>query len=223
MKKIIYHGSDHVIKKPQVGYGKSYNDYGMGFYCTENLNMAKEWSVGLNHNGYANKYSIQCENLEILDLSEYSMLHWLTVLLENRQFETSNPLAIEAKEYLLETFHLDYEKADIIIGYRADDSYFSFASDFLNGSISYRQLCNAMRLGKLGEQFVLKSKTAFERLAFLEAELAEYDEWYKKKSFRDKTARNQYFDRERNHRQRSDLFITKILDEEMKPNDPRLR
>ena len=43
------------------------------------------------------------------------------------------------------------------IGYRADDSYFSFASDFINGAISYRQLCNAMCLGKLGQQFVLKS------------------------------------------------------------------
>ena len=51
----------------------------------------------------------------------------------------------KAKEYLMNTFHLDYKSADIIIGYRADDSYFSFASDFINGAISYRQLCNAMR------------------------------------------------------------------------------
>lgn len=78
--------------------------------------------------------------------------------LENREFDTSAPLAAEAKEYLMNTFHLDYKSADIIIGYRADDSYFSFASDFINGAISYRQLCNAMRLGKLGQQFVLKAK-----------------------------------------------------------------
>ena len=35
MKKTIYHGSDHIIEKPQYGYGKPYNDYGVGFYCTE--------------------------------------------------------------------------------------------------------------------------------------------------------------------------------------------
>ena len=82
--------------------------------------------------------------MTILDLNApgYTMLHWLTILLENREFDTSAPLAAEAKEYLMNTFHLDYKSADIIIGYRADDSYFSFASDFINGAISYRQLCN---------------------------------------------------------------------------------
>lgn len=151
------------------------------------------------------------------------MLHWLTILLENREFDTSAPLAAEAKEYLMNTFHLDYKSADIIIDYRADDSYFSFASDFINGAISYRQLCNAMRLRKLGQQFVLKSKAAFEQLEFLGYETADSKEWYKKKAFRDQTARRQYFDVERNRRQRGDLYITTILDEEMKPNDPRLR
>ena len=52
---------------------------------------------------------------------------------------------------------------------------------------------------------------------------ADAKEWYKKKAFRDQTARRQYFDVERNRRQRGDLYITTILDEEMKPNDPRLR
>ena len=207
MEKIIYHGSDHIIEKPKFGYGKPYNDYGVGFYCTENPNMAKEWGVGIDHNGYANQYRIECDGLTILDLNtpDYTMLHWLTILLENREFDASAPLAAEAKEYLLKNFHLDYKSADI------------------NGAISYRQLCNAMRLGKLGQQFVLKSNVAFERLEFLGYETADSKEWYKKKAFRDQTARRQYFDVERNRRQRGDLYITMILDEEMRPNDSRLR
>lgn len=225
MEKIIYHGSDHIIEKPEFGFGKRYNDYGMGFYCTENPNMAKEWGADIDHNGYANQYKIECEDLTILNLNtkKYTMLHWLAILLENREFDTSTPLAMEAKEYLCTNFHLEYESADIIIGYRADDSYFSFASDFINGTISYRQLCNAMRLGKLGQQFVIKSKEAFGRIEFLGYETADFREWYKKKAFRDQTARRQYFDVERNRRQKGDLYITNILDEEMKPDDPRLR
>lgn len=225
MEKIIYHGSDHIIEQPKFGYGKPYNDYGIGFYCTENPDMAKEWGVGIDHNGYANQYQINCDGLSILDLhtSEYTLLHWLTILLENREFDTSTPLAAEAKEYLTQKFHLDYENYDIIIGYRADDSYFSFAVDFINGAISYRQLSNAMRLGKLGKQFVLKSKRAFEQLHFLGYETADYREWYKKKAFRDKSARHQYFDVERNRRQKGDLYITTILDEEMTADDPRIR
>ena len=75
-------------------------------------------------------------------------------------------LALEAKEYLIESFSVDYNKYDAIIGYRAGDSYFSFAQDFINGTISYRQLNNAMHLGKLGLQFVLKSEKAFEKINF---------------------------------------------------------
>ena len=40
----------------------------------------------------------------------------------------------------------------------------SFAKDFVNNSINLEQLCNAMRLGKLGEQVVIMSKKAFDRL-----------------------------------------------------------
>ena len=80
-----------------------------------------------------------------------------------------------------------------------------------------------MRLGKLGQQFVLKSRRAFERLEFTGYEIASVQEWYKRKASRDHMARRKYFDLERNRRQRGDLYITTILDEEMKPDDPRLR
>ena len=143
--------------------------------------------------------------------------------LENREFDIPSALALEAKEYLLTNFSVDYKTCDAIIGYRADDSYFSFAQDFINGTISYRQLNNAMHLGKLEQQFVLKSKTAFDRIQFIDSEIAESSEWYTKKMLRDKTARREYFSVERNKRQRGDLYITQIMDEEMIPDDPRLR
>lgn len=225
MIRQLFHGSPSIIEKPQFGYGKVYNDYGLGFYCTDSLEMAKEWGVAQNRNGYANTYELDCEGLKILDLNgpSFNILHWLAVLLENREFDVPSGLALEAKEYILNTFRVDYQSQDAIIGYRADDSYFSFAQDFINGTISYRQLNNAMHLGKLGQQFVLKSKQAFDRIQFLGYEVAEHDEWYAKKMLRDRSARREYFSVERNKRQRGDLYITQILDEEMKPDDERLR
>ena len=225
MIRQLFHGSPSIIEKPQFGYGKVYNDYGLGFYCTDSLEMAKEWGVAQNRNGYANRYELDCEGLKILDLNgpSFNILHWLAVLLENREFDVPSGLALEAKEYILNTFRVDYQSQDAIIGYRADDSYFSFAQDFINGTISYRQLNNAMHLGKLGQQFVLKSKQAFDRMQFLGYEVADHDEWYAKKMLRDRSARREYFSVERNKRQRGDLYITQILDEEMKPDDPRLR
>ena len=225
MIRQLFHGSPSIIEKPQFGYGKVYNDYGLGFYCTDSLEMAKEWGVAQNRNGYANRYELDCEGLKILDLNgpSFNILHWLAVLLENREFDVPSGLALEAKEYILNTFRVDYQSQDAIIGYRADDSYFSFAQDFINGTISYRQLNNAMHLVKLGQQFVLKSKQAFDRIQFLGYEVADHDEWYAKKMLRDRSARREYFSVERNKRQRGDLYITQILDEEMKPDDERLR
>ena len=222
---ILYHGSKDIIERPIYGQGKKYNDYGLGFYCTDNIELAKEWGTSFERSGYANRYQIDCTGLTILDLNDdkYCILHWLPILLSNREFDTPAGLALEAKEFLKKNFMLDYKKYDIIKGYRADDSYFSFAQDFINGTISYRQLNNAMHLGKLGIQYVLKSKEAFNRIVFDGYEEADYKEWYAKKMKRDKSARREYFDVERNRRQRGDIYITQILDEEMSPDDKRLR
>lgn len=221
----IYHGSENIIKKPIYGYGKSYNDYGVGFYCTESIDMAKEWGVSFGKDGYANGYIIDLAGLEMLDLNDdkYCILHWLALLLKHREFSIQTALAYEAKEYLLNHFYVECEGYDIVKGYRADDSYFSFAQDFLNGTISYRQLNNAMYLGKLGQQIVLKSKRAFEKIEYIGYEVANHNEWYAKKMLRDKKARSDYFDVEKNKRRKDDIYVHQILDEEMKSNDIRLR
>lgn len=225
MEKAIYHGSSSIIEKPIFGFGKVRNDYGLGFYCTETLSMSKEWGVSKYANGYANIYNIETDGLSVFDLNsnEYTILHWLAVLLENRIFDIGSALAQEAKDYLLKNFAVPYKEFDIVTGYRADDSYFSFAQDFINGTISVRQLGNAMKLGELGNQFVLKSKKAFDAIHFEGYEIAESSEWFAKKELRDKSARRQYFDVEKNKRQRGDLYIIQILDEEIKADDPRLR
>ena len=221
----LYHGSDHIVEVPTYGFGKPYNDYGLGFYCTQHPDMAGEWAVGFDHDGFVNEYDFETNGLEIVDLDaqEFTTLHWLAVLLANRWFDVRAPIANEAREYLLANFAVDLSKADVVEGYRADDSYFTFAQDFINGTISYRQLGNAMHLGELGRQVVVKSERAFSRLQFLDAQEAPRSDWLPRRERRDREAREQYFDHERNTRKKGDLFITQIIDEEMGPNDDRLR
>ena len=221
----LYHGSDHIVEAPAFGLGKPYNDYGPGFYCTQHPDMAGEWAVGFDHDGFVNEDDFDTNGLEIVDLDaqEFTTLHWLAVLLANRWFDVRAPIANEAREYLLANFSVDLSKSDVVEGYRADDSYFTFAQDFINGTISYRQLGNAMRLGELGRQVVVKSERAFSRLQFLDAQEAPRSIWLPRRERRDREAREQYFDHERNARKKGDLFITQIIDEEMGPHDDRLR
>lgn len=115
---LIYHGSKDIIKQPVFGYGKRYNDYGLGFYCTESIDLAKEWAVDENRDGYANLYEIDEKKLDVLNLNSNSFctLHWLGILLENRSFELTTPLAREAKKYIKNEFCVDLSKADIVRG-----------------------------------------------------------------------------------------------------------
>lgn len=46
---LIHHGSVSIIKKPIDGAGKLSNDYGRGFYCTEDRELSMEWTVKDNH------------------------------------------------------------------------------------------------------------------------------------------------------------------------------
>lgn len=194
-KKIIYHGSEIIIEKPLFGYGKPYNDYGLGFYCTESLDLAKEWACADGDNkGYANRYEIDLEGLKILDLSsdEYSILNWMAVLVKFRTFDTSSAISKRAKEFLLANYYVDVSQYDVVIGYRADDSYFRFARDFLNNTISVEKLSKAIKLGELGKQIVLISRKAFLSLRYLGSEAADSRIYYERRRQRDIKAREAY-------------------------------
>jgi len=222
----LYHGSAKIIERPVFGKGNSRNDYGLGFYCTEEIELAKEWACGNKLGGFANAYLLDASELKILhlDTPEYGILHWLAILVNNRVFVADAPIVAENIEYLTAYFLPDVKDFDAITGYRADDSYFTFAMDFLSNTISLRQLSRAMRLGNLGKQFVLKSRKAFETVKFIRSEPADGEIYFAKRSERDKQAREQYFKRERKSaRQRDDIFMLDVLREEMKHGDARIQ
>lgn len=222
MRKVIYHGSSDIIKIPKYGYGKSYNDYGIGFYCTEHIELAREWACSEKMDGFVNEYSLDLNDLNILNLNEYTILHWLALLVDNRKFHISSPIMKRSMDYLKEKFLLDISSYDVIIGYRADDSYFAFAKAFLNNTISYKQLSNAMYLGKLGEQVVLKSEKSFNKIKFTNYEHVDNKIYYPKRKRRDELARLAY-QKELEKDVLDGLYMRDIIREEVTSGDERLR
>ena len=218
----IYHGSEKVIEVPTFGEGKKNNDFGLGFYCTESENLAKEWAVSSLRDGFSNRYTLDTEFLNILNLNspEYSILNWIAVLVQHRLFSLKTPIARKAKQYLIEHFAVNVNAFDVITGYRADDSYFDYAESFLNNAISVEQLARAMKLGKLGEQIVIKSKFAFSRLKFEGFNVAEKEEYYVLRKARDDEANKLYYDILEEGLE--GLYIRDIIREEIKNDDPRI-
>lgn len=223
-KLVLYHGSPVIIEKPAFGKGKAYNDYGRGFYCTEHIELAKEWACTEGTDGYANKYELDTAGLSVLNLSsdDYTILNWLAILMLHRKGRLSAPIAKQGREYLIQNFLPDFQNFDAIIGYRADDSYFSFARAFVTNTISLKQLGNAMRLGKLREQFVLKSPKAFEAIRFIDYTVADNTVYYAKRKARDDEARAAYM-KELETDDINGIFMRDIIREEIKADDPRLR
>lgn len=89
MRKVLYHGSGHIIEKPEYGKGMKNNDYGRGFYCTENLELAKEWACAKQKNGYANIYELDMTGIRFFPMFIISGLAF--------QFETGNPSYVAGK------------------------------------------------------------------------------------------------------------------------------
>lgn len=221
MNETLYHGSGKIIDKPQFGLGKPNNDYGMGFYCTKDFELAGEWAVDLERDGYVNEYTLNTDGLRILDLNEpkHCILEWLEILLENRRFDVQSDFGNEAVRYMHDNFSIDYRSYDLIRGYRADDSYFSFAEDFLNNAISLSTLETALKLGCLGEQTVLISRKAFHCIDNVGYHKALADRYYPSKEIRDTRARDDYRRIRREPWKRGEIYLMQIVDRELKRDD----
>ncbi len=174
MKRIIYHGTDHIIEKPLYGFGYKTNDYGSGFYCCSNKTLAGEWaSKNEDVQGIVNQYEIRDDDLKILDLTKEpnnSVLSWIAILVHFRKL----PLKLVKQcskeiEYLEKNYYIDVSQYDVVIGYRADDNYFQFPQALLRSEILIESLEEIFRLGDLGKQYVLISEKAFSRIKYIKS------------------------------------------------------
>ena len=225
-KIILLHGTDHIIEEPDINIGNEHNDYGKGFYCTKAEEMAKEWACKQNTDGFVNSYELNTDGLKILDLTDgqHTVLNWIAILLKYRTFKLSSEIAIDARDYIIEHYSVNISDYDVVVGYRADDSYFQYAESFVSNGLPLRSLNKALKLGKLGEQTVLVSQKAFDQIKFIDAAPVAKDEYYPKFIDRDSSARKAFKQEIKKSKvYRDDIFVLDILREEMQNNDPRIQ
>lgn len=197
-KLLLYHGSKESNLIPKYGYGSKNNDYGRGFYMTPDRELGKEWAWSGYTSGdsaFVYSYNLDLTGLSVLNLTELDSIHWVTELIYNRRLNLGegldNEVAVDNIKKLISRYKINTTGYDVIIGYRADDSYFQYATSFVKGLIYKGTLDTALRFGELGIQVFIKSKSAFEALSQVSVELVPrlYKQRYDK---RDKYAREQY-------------------------------
>ena len=184
MKKILYHGSRYSIKEPIYGFTSGMEqDFGPGFYCTEDEALGKEWASRERYSGINNKYELEIDGLKILDLTneEYSVLNWLAILFHFKKSSSESKLSLGYK--YLERFYIDISSYDVVIGYRADDRYFAFPKAFLNNEITLKSVEEVFLKGELGKQVLIRSRKAFSQLKYIsmeESDPIDHDNYFAK-------------------------------------------
>ena len=168
----IYHGSKRIIFKPIQGGSYIHNDYGPSFYTTIDLDAAKSWACKNDTIGVVNKYIVDNEKykkLKILDLTKndkYNVLNWVAILMHFRELDSSfirnNKIALD----WLNKYYIDVNEYDVVVGFRADDSYFRFPSRFVSNDLSFDDLEDIFLKGNLGVQYAFMSQRAIDLLSF---------------------------------------------------------
>ena len=227
MSKIkLFHGTDHIIEAPDINAGNPKNDYGRGFYCTKVDEMACEWACKKNTDGFVNVYDFDTTGLKTLNLLDgnHSVLNWIALLLTFRTFGIDSEVAVASRDYLIEHYSVDLSDYDVVVGYRADDSYFRYAESFVSNTLPLRSLNKALQLGKLGEQTVIISQKGFEHLKFVDVYPVDKSTYYPKFLNRDIKARETYKKEiKKSQSYKDDIFVLDILREEMANDDPRIQ
>jgi len=222
----LYHGSVRVVSHPSLSQARLHNDYGRGFYTTRVQDLAGEWACQRGSDGFINAYQLWTDGLVVLDLLDgtRSTLEWVSLLLKHRHFDLRLPTAALARDEIVERFCPDLSGVDVVVGYRADDSYFSYVRSFVENALPLSALEEALALGDLGEQTVLVSGKAFAQLTFMGYEPVRAERYYPRFLDRDEKARVGYTELlERQRPSLNDIFILDILREGMTRDDPRLQ
>ena len=206
---IFYYGADRKVEKPIYNYSESSpnNDYGKGFYLTKEKEKAELWASQYD-DGYCIKYDLDMKGLNVLYLNsstEEEIMLWISILVNNRFSKEEIENYKDTIKWLNAHYHINLDDYDVIVGYRADDSYFLYSRDFVANELSIDALARAMKLGKLGLQYCLKSEKAFQKIKTIEYTKIEKNNNYS--VFREKI-RQEYIETKKN----DDIHNVRILD-----------
>ncbi len=189
---MLFHGTSDKNVIPTYGLGEKKHDYGMGFYLTANIELAKEWAVCKPDvtNGWVHQYELETDELKILDFQGEAVLSWLAELMKHRDASDSKRYRMLAEKFI-DKYGIDTSGYDVIKGWRANASYFYIAKEFVRDNIDIDILEELLSLGELGIQYCIKSEVAYSKLHEVEEKMlkVDYVEFREKYNQRDISAR----------------------------------
>lgn len=214
---ILHHGSDRIIGAPFLEAARPGCDFGSGFYCTEDSELAGEWACRAGKPGFINRYEWDDDGFRVLDLRmsaalaeddededaeeadaekaaapadpEENLLKWLALVLSNRVVPSFSEEFRARVEWLRKYYLPDISEYDAIIGYRADDVWFSMIRAFLSDEVSIEALKKSLDEANCPVQFVFRTREAIGALKFVGTQIADDGVYYPRRKQRDRAVR----------------------------------
>ena len=151
---ILYHGTGATFENPDLDNSREDVDFGVGFYTTQNKEMAKKWASS-KRKSTINTYSFN----RIGDLKIYTF---------KLDFVTNNRLGIDSQK--------KYDKYDILIGPTAENKVFDTVNEYIKGTYTKKEAIQYINVAGFDQQIVFKTEKAIQSLKFIKRELLEPDE-----------------------------------------------
>lgn len=173
----LYHGSSERTFQPILDHGNINHDFGQGFYLTDNLKLAREWSVSYDQSvGYVHVYELDTTDLKILDFRTLPILHWVAEIMSHRNAKTMQRYCRQLSQ-LLDKYKVDTTMYDVLIGHRADASHFSIVKAFIQNQLDFTLLDKTLDDCESGTQYLIRTPKALEAL-HVTHELEEIDKGF---------------------------------------------
>ena len=145
--KIIYHGSQVIVERPEIRTGRFHKDFFFGFYCTNIKAQAIKWATRFPQTGYLSEFSYQANpELKVKVFPEMTE-EWLDFIVSCR---LGHP-----HEY------------DIVEGPMADDTIFAYVQNFIEGQISREAFWALAKFRHPTHQISFHTPTALQTLTFI--------------------------------------------------------
>ncbi len=153
---ILYHGSTFLVDKPEIRIGKSFLDFGVGFYLTTSKKQAERWAkIKMNRNkadvGFVSIHDFDMEKAKsTLNLKEFPVAdeEWLKFVADNRRGISGS------------------EEADIHIGPVADDNIYQTIRLFETGAYDAEYTVKKLKTEVLHDQWALHTNKALSLLTY---------------------------------------------------------
>lgn len=143
---MLYHGTNTIVKVPEVRVSGYYIDFGYGFYCTRLKRQAERWSITKRGRHIICCYEyIENPNLNTKIFTQMTD-EWLDFVVDCRQGVT--------------------HQYDIVEGPMADDQIWDYVEDYSNGIISREAFWALARFKHPTHQIVFCSELAIKTLTY---------------------------------------------------------